>query len=179
MPASKVLVKVSCMLKHWHGRHGLPYVRKLGLLRRLLQLHHHIRTVLEAGLKYLVLTMGAMGCAACWLTSSHGKTYLPSGANSGGRLNSVYDGKERQPHSSWAIAIVYMPVLPATVVNVSGAGDALVAGCVARLLDGASLASAVAFGIVSNSLVHGKSYWHLKPSSGACCSSGNTSHCHN
>ena len=108
-----------------------------------------------------------MGCAACWLTSSHGRTYLPSGANSGSRLSSVSDSEERQPHSSWAIAIVYMPVLPATVVNVSGAGDALVAGCVARLLDGASLAAAVAFGTVSSSLVLGDFCWHFKPSSGA------------
>lgn len=77
-----------------------------------------LETVLEAGVQYVVLTLGAQGAAlAC-----------------------------RHPTKHSAV-VFHLDALPATVVNTSGAGDCLVAATVAALVRGADPIDALAQGI--------------------------------
>ena len=48
-----------------------------------------------------------------------------------------------------------MQAAPAEVINTSGAGDSLVAGCILGLLQRRSAAAAVAIGLVRLALYHG------------------------
>ena len=53
-------------------------------------------------------------------------------------------------HTSDArVTAQHLPAVPAQVVNTNGAGDCLVAGALAYLLQGRSALSALAFGMVS------------------------------
>jgi pseudouridine kinase len=66
--------------------------------------------VLEAGVQYILLTLGEQGAAVCRKDSTEGRSH---------------------------ISIMYAPALPAGVINCSGAGDNLVAGFVHALVNGA------------------------------------------
>ncbi|KAK9909674.1 hypothetical protein WJX75_005922 [Coccomyxa subellipsoidea] len=82
------------------------------------QLRLHLCTVLHAGVKCVVLTLGHMGAALCTLS-----------------------GDRR-----W-LEIEQMAALPAEVVNTSGAGDCLVAGTLFGILRGCSPVEALAHGM--------------------------------
>lgn len=79
-----------------------------------------IATLLLAGLRHLVLTLGADGAALCTLAP-------------GGR----------------AVEVLHVPALPASVVNCSGAGDCLVAGCLFGLAQGLPAAHALCYGVAA------------------------------
>ncbi|KAL4448643.1 hypothetical protein ABPG75_005862 [Micractinium tetrahymenae] len=79
-----------------------------------------IATLLLAGVRHLVLTLGVDGAALC--------TLAPGGQ---------------------AVEVVHVPALPATVVNCSGAGDCLVAGCLFGLAQGVSAAEALCYGVAA------------------------------
>ena len=74
---------------------------------------------LKAGVRHVVLTLGANGVALYHKTS-----------------NGAYQ-------------IHHMPALPANVQNTNGAGDCLVAGACMRLMQGSTPAAALAYGLVS------------------------------
>lgn len=77
-------------------------------------------TVLEAGVQYVVLTLGAQGAAlAC-----------------------------RHP-TKRSTAAFHLDALPAAVVNTSGAGDCLVAAAVAALMGGQDPLDALAWGVAA------------------------------
>lgn len=77
-------------------------------------------TLLRAGVGRVVLTLGSLGVLVC----------------------------ERNPDGDGARRL-HLPALPATVRSVVGAGDALVAGCVAALSAGRSAEEAVAIGVAA------------------------------
>jgi pseudouridine kinase len=77
-------------------------------------------TLLRAGVGRVVLTLGSLGVLVC----------------------------ERNPDGEGARHL-HLPALPATVRSVVGAGDALVAGCVAALSAGRSAEEAVAIGVAA------------------------------
>ncbi|EFN56299.1 hypothetical protein CHLNCDRAFT_144692 [Chlorella variabilis] len=83
----------------------------------LLRLLPDIATLLLAGVRHVVVTMGPQGAALCTL------------------------GPDRQ-----AVAVCHVPALPAAVVNCSGAGDCLVAGCLFALARGLPAEAALAHG---------------------------------
>lgn len=89
-------------------------------IQDVLSLHHEIATLLEAGVRNIVLTLGANGVALCRL----------------------------DPHNykKKSIDIYYYPALPCTVVNCSGAGDCLVAGFLFALLNKEDIDVALAYG---------------------------------
>ena len=70
-------------------------------------------------MKHVVLTLGSEGAALC------------------------------TPHASGTgVMTQHLPALPATIVNTNGAGDCLVAGALAALLQGQSSIAALGFGVV-------------------------------
>ena len=76
---------------------------------------------LQEGVEYVVLTMGSQGAALCTL------------------------GDHRR-----VLLAVHLPALPVNIVNTNGAGDCLVAGCLASLLQRKhpDRLSALAYGMV-------------------------------
>lgn len=76
---------------------------------------------LQAGVRNIVLTLGAEGAALCTAASSQ-----------------------------VAIHVCHMPALKAQLANTSGAGDCLVAGACMRLLEGGGAPSALAHGMVNS-----------------------------
>ncbi|KAK9817037.1 hypothetical protein WJX72_008719 [[Myrmecia] bisecta] len=78
----------------------------------------HLQAVLQAGAQAVMLTLGRFGAAVC-----------------------------RLDKASRSIVVAHMSALPAQVVNLSGAGDCLVAGAVAALLQGKTDAQALAHGM--------------------------------
>ena len=79
-----------------------------------------LEVVLEAGVQYVVLTLGSQGAAlACRHPTKH------------------------------STAVFHLDALPATVVNTSGAGDCLVGGAVAALVGGADPVDALAHGVAA------------------------------
>jgi len=74
----------------------------------------------QAGVKHVMLTLGSQGAALCTL-------------GSGGT----------------SVLTHHLPALPARIVNTNGAGDCLVAGSLACLVQGQAPISALAFGMVS------------------------------
>jgi pseudouridine kinase len=66
--------------------------------------------VLDAGVQYILLTLGEQGADLCRKASTQGRS---------------------------PVSILYAPALPAAVINCSGAGDNLVAGFVHALVNGA------------------------------------------
>ncbi|PSC67542.1 pseudouridine kinase isoform X1 [Micractinium conductrix] len=79
-----------------------------------------LATLLLAGVRHVVLTLGADGAALC----------------------SLSPGRD-------AVLVLHLPPLPARVVNCSGAGDCLVAGCLYGLTRGATPAAALAHGVAA------------------------------
>lgn len=75
----------------------------------LLSGHNEDLSALKAGVRHVVLTLGANGAA-------------------------LYHGT-----SSGACQVHHMPALPANVRNTNGAGDCLVAGACMRLMQGSTL----------------------------------------
>lgn len=88
----------------------------------LRRLRGALHAVLGAGVGHVVLTLGALGAALCML-------------GEGG-----------------AIDTLYCPALPAKVANCSGAGDALVAGCLAALQERLPLPQVLALGVAAATL---------------------------
>ena len=78
-------------------------------------------SLLQAGVKNVMLTMGPHGAALCTLAPS-----------------------------SKGLTIQHLPAVPAQIVNTNGAGDCLVAGSLAYLLQGKSAVQALAFGMVGH-----------------------------
>ena len=74
----------------------------------------------QAGVKHVMLTLGSQGAALCSL-------------GSGGT----------------SVLTQHLPAVPASIVNTNGAGDCLVAGSLACLVQGQAPISALAFGMVS------------------------------
>ena len=74
----------------------------------------------QTGVKHVALTMGNQGAALCTISSCGRK-----------------------------VVAQHVPAVPASIVNTSGAGDCLVAGTLARLVQGATPSGALAFGVVS------------------------------
>lgn len=81
----------------------------------------NLSIVLSAGVQYIILTGGKEGAAACCI----------------------------DPHDSSALLIYMAPALEANVVNCSGAGDTLVAGCISALVHGRSIEAALKYGIAA------------------------------
>lgn len=73
----------------------------------------------QTGVKHVALTMGSQGAALCVLSSC---------------------GKK--------VEAQHVPAVPASIVNTSGAGDCLVAGTLACLVQGATPIEALALGLV-------------------------------
>ncbi|GAB4817082.1 hypothetical protein N2152v2_004128 [Parachlorella kessleri] len=84
---------------------------------------HHTAVLLRAGVKHIVLTLGPVGAALC----------TPGPDN---------------PSST--ICVQHLPALPAKVVNCSGAGDCLVAGCLFGLTQGRTPLQALACGVAAS-----------------------------
>lgn len=80
--------------------------------------------LLQAGVKHVILTLGSAGAALCTL-----------------------------PSCGTRVTVQHLPAAAAQVVNTNGAGDCLVAGCLACLLQGSSAVSSLAFGMVSRPYV--------------------------
>ena len=80
----------------------------------------HVRALLAAGVGHIVLTLGAVGAALCRL-------------DPGGRQ----------------VLVTHMPALAAAVVNCSGAGDCLVAGCLFGLAQGSTPEQALSYGLAA------------------------------
>ncbi len=74
----------------------------------------------QAGVKHVMLTLGSQGAALCTL-------------GSGGT----------------SVLTHHLPALPARIVKTNGAGDCLVAGSLACLVQGQAPIGALAFGMVS------------------------------
>ena len=81
------------------------------------------REGLQAGVKHIIITLGPLGAALC-----------------------------TQDAAQTMISIQHLPAAPAAVVSTSGAGDCLVAGCAAALLQDAPPLEALAIGLVCLSL---------------------------
>ena len=86
-------------------------------------LMEHAAVLLRAGVKHIVLTLGPLGAALC--------TLCPDNPSS-------------------AICVQHVPALSAKVVNCSGAGDCLVAGCLFGLTQGRSPLQALACGVAAS-----------------------------
>ena len=79
----------------------------------------------QAGVKHVMLTLGSQGAALCTL------------------------------RSGTDVLAQHLPALPARIVNTNGAGDCLVAGSLACLVQGQTPISALAFGMVSKMRLQG------------------------
>ena len=89
---------------------------------------HDIHTLLTAGVGNVVLTLGERGVALCWKTNRDERS----------------NGSGHQKRESFTC--VYVSAFPANVKSLVGAGDALVAGCVAALSNGYRIDKAVVIG---------------------------------
>ena len=89
---------------------------------------HDIHTLLMAGVGNVVLTLGERGVALCWKTNRDERS----------------NGSGHQKRESFTC--VYVSAFPANVKSLVGAGDALVAGCVAALSNGYRIDKAVVIG---------------------------------
>lgn len=85
-------------------------------------LRPHIATLLRAGVLHIVLTLGPLGAVLCTL---------------------------HPPPRPDLLLLQHLPALPAEVVNLSGAGDCLVAGCLYGLVRGRRPLEALACGVAA------------------------------
>ncbi|KAH7284100.1 hypothetical protein KP509_34G039600 [Ceratopteris richardii] len=101
----------------------------------------HIQKLLDDGIMFIVLTLGALGVVLCW----HGTQTL-SGNEKLSELKGNHIQTLNKPIPS-NVCYVHFPALPASVVSVSGAGDCFVAGVLATLCGHRGLYESIAFGI--------------------------------
>lgn len=91
------------------------------------QMQHSIQRLLETGLKYIVLTMGGHGAVLC-------------------SYRDTPDCTKSEPQ----ITYFQFPALPASIVNLSGAGDCLVAGTLVALSSSTDISVALSYGVSSS-----------------------------
>jgi sugar/nucleoside kinase (ribokinase family) len=142
---------------------GLEFMSAQGAVEAM---HEDVAVMLHEGVRYVVLTLGAMGVL---LSSRAGAS---TGSSRGGDGNGGGEGggggaDERDlrggsgsdaPAAATAAATTmpftvfyrHFPALPARVSSLVGAGDSLVAGCCAALLAGSSVEVAVAMGVAAS-----------------------------
>lgn len=103
----------------------------------LWRMRHCIRALLDTGLDYIILTMGSYGAVLCSLPSTNPQNFRTVQKNS----------SSRNTKNSTGISFLHFPALPASISNLSGAGDCLVAGTMVALSSGADISSALAYGV--------------------------------
>ena len=103
----------------------------------------------QAGVKQVVLTLGAAGAAWCSFPSALDSFTLREAVP--GRLShsSPAAGHQTSPRRRQEMAVLHIPALPAQIKSLIGAGDSLVAGCMDALLRGLDPSRALAFGAVN------------------------------
>ena len=86
---------------------------------------HKVATIekcyMQAGVKHVMLTLGSQGAAVCSLGTA-----------------------------GMSVMTQHLPAIPANIVNTNGAGDCLVAGALACLVQKQPPINALAFGMVSS-----------------------------
>lgn len=114
-----------------------------------------LATLLQAGVRHVVLTLGADGAALCTLAPGaqavaggwwHAVVLQGSASTWQRHLQPAADAPHCCYHTACLPAVCHLPALPATVVNCSGAGDCLVAGCLYGLAQGLSAEASLAHG---------------------------------
>ena len=131
---------------------------------KVMELKHHIKRVLDAGVGNIVLTLGADGAALCTLRYALPHNTLEAFFFSTHALNRGVHSQLHVIHrqdsdaaccsrsaSGGGISVAHMPTAPAQLVTTSGAGDCLVAGCCWGLLKGRGPVEALAHGMVRGS----------------------------
>ncbi|KAG0567638.1 hypothetical protein KC19_7G150400 [Ceratodon purpureus] len=103
----------------------------------LWRMRHSIRALLDTGLDYIILTMGSHGAVLCSLSSTNPQNFRTVQKNS----------PSRNIENDSGISFLHFPALPASISNLSGAGDCLVAGTMVALSSGADVSSALAYGV--------------------------------
>jgi hypothetical protein len=121
-------------------------------------------SILYAGVPVVLLTLGPDGCCLCTLgdLSSKRTASGPQAAVSTGPPRDVpkvevagleelkgLRGRGRQKGEVMGVQVCLLPAVPCNVVNVSGAGDCLLAGMLCGLLQGRSLLHAMAMGVLA------------------------------
>ncbi|KAK9821409.1 hypothetical protein WJX74_010586 [Apatococcus lobatus] len=119
--------------------------------QKLDSLQQYIRTLLEAGVQHVVLTLGAEGAAWCCFSSCLNPFSLLAAASSSqcsGALVRGQDSRKRSP-ANQDMVVLHIPALPAQIRSLIGAGDSLVAGCMDALLRGLQPGQALAYGVAA------------------------------
>jgi len=104
----------------------------------LWRMRHCIKALLDTGLAFIILTMGSHGAVLCSSPSSNRRSVNRSPLPS---YNNNHNKSETE------IRFLHFPALPATISNLSGAGDCLVAGTMVALSLNEDVSSALAFGV--------------------------------
>lgn len=138
----------SCML---HGQRHTEQQQE-DVPATLQKLAPDIATLLVAGVQHVVLTLGAQGAALCTLEA---RQQLIAGAgldDIGACVSLPQSDLIYQAMLSPLLdcsAVCHVPALPATMVNSSGAGDCLVAGCLFALAQGLHADAVLAHGVAT------------------------------
>ncbi|CAK9262133.1 unnamed protein product [Sphagnum jensenii] len=126
------------------------------------KLRHFVQILLGAGLKYIVLTLGSHGAVLCsanqpslssQFTSDNLKENMEQQRNASifNHEMTADDGSNVctpvDRESNLQVTYLQFPALPASIVNLSGAGDCLVAGALVALSAGSDVATALAHGV--------------------------------
>lgn len=101
----------------------------------LWRMRHCIRALLDTGLAFIILTMGSHGAVLC-SSRSVNRSPLPS--------------YNHHNQSETEIRFHHFPALPASISNLSGAGDCLVAGTMVALSSNEDVSCALAFGVAAS-----------------------------
>lgn len=117
-----------------------------------------VAELLRAGVRHVVLTLGADGAALCSLAPGRHDVTGKRGLDCRLDVQAVAAclnlptcaslSLPSCPHRS-SPAVCHVPALPARVVNCSGAGDCMVAGCLFALVQGRSAEEALAHGVAT------------------------------
>ncbi|MQL83014.1 hypothetical protein Taro_015496, partial [Colocasia esculenta] len=114
--------------------------------------------LLEKGIKFLVVTLGADGVFLCSGDGAEfSKSYVDTGSSSSGlRLCEIVNENFPSKQSACTINpeqiknhayILHLPALPASVMSLTGAGDCLVGGTLASVCAGLNVMQSIAVGI--------------------------------
>eukprot|EP00955_Chlamydomonas_euryale_P034462 349801-Chlamydomonas_euryale.AAC.27 len=126
-PNDAELFAIADALRTRQGAEVLTRPEQHGSSFLLIDMVPFAAVLLATGLRYVVLTMGSQGAA----------------------LLSCQQAAWKSPMSPMLVNVTYMQAMPTHVINLSGAGDALVSGMTAALLHNKEPHVALAYGMAA------------------------------
>jgi hypothetical protein len=115
-----------------------------------------VYTVLSQGICAVLLSLGSLGCAWCQKLARTSQQ-CATGGSQALAANSMKKGQIEVRHTRSGIdhsraptvAVLYVPAVKCEVASVNGAGDCLLAGTMAALMQGCSVKDALCVGVLA------------------------------